>query len=91
MEPTDPLTVQPDVYDIFIVGAGTAGCVLANRLAEDPNLTVLLLGAGENKNEDARVKIPALSGLLMEDPEFDWKYPSEPQVVLKLFSNQNTC
>jgi hypothetical protein len=52
--------------------------VLANRLTEDSNLTVLLLKAGEDKNEDERVKIPALSGLLMGDPEFDWKYLSEP-------------
>ncbi|CAG8956652.1 hypothetical protein HYFRA_00011963 [Hymenoscyphus fraxineus] len=68
-----------DIYDIVIVGAGTAGCVLANRLTEVPEFSVLLMEAGEDKNEDARIKIPALSGQLFGNDEFDWKYLSEPQ------------
>ncbi|PQE05516.1 aryl-alcohol dehydrogenase protein [Rutstroemia sp. NJR-2017a BBW] len=47
---------------------------------------VLLLEAGEGSNQDERVEIPALFGLLMGDPEFDWKYISEAQVILILNS-----
>lgn len=61
------------VYDYIIVGAGTAGCVLANRLTEDPDTKVLLLEAG---GSDAHpfIRIPLGVGKLHEFRMFDWGY-----------------
>ncbi|KAL3170417.1 hypothetical protein MRX96_014652 [Rhipicephalus microplus] len=56
-------------YDYIIVGAGTAGCVLANRLSADPNRTVLLIEAGGVEN--AATDIP-LFALLHFHGQFDW-------------------
>ena len=72
----------PDIdFDLIIIGAGTAGCVLANRLSEHNELQILLLEAGANRNEDHRVKCPGASRAVMGDPEFDWQFVSEPQVI----------
>lgn len=66
-------------FDIVIVGAGTVGCVLASRLSEDTSVSVVVLEAGDDRNDDERIYTPGLAEKLLEDPEFDWRYVSEAQ------------
>lgn len=66
------------MYDYVIVGAGTAGCVLANRLSEDPSVRVLLLEAG-GKDRSLNIKIPAAFAKQFHDPKLDWEYFTEPE------------
>jgi choline dehydrogenase len=68
-------------FDYIIVGAGSAGCVLANRLSEDPHTRVLLLEAG---GSDRRwdVRIPLAVSKLWPNPDITWGFLSEPEAEL---------
>jgi choline dehydrogenase len=65
------------VYDYVIIGAGSAGCVLAARLTEDPAASVLLLEAGPPDDAD-EIRIPAALNLLFQSA-YDWDYHTVPQ------------
>ncbi|XP_064596454.1 L-sorbose 1-dehydrogenase-like [Liolophura sinensis] len=65
-------------YDYVIVGGGTAGCVLANRLSEDQSVTVLLLEAGYDDTEFPEIHIPAKCSTLQKTV-YDWNYKTVPQ------------
>jgi choline dehydrogenase-like flavoprotein len=67
-------------YDYIIIGAGSAGCVVANRLTEDSKTTVLLLEAG-NPDTKLEIQIPA-ECLKLLGSEVDWGYFSEPEPYL---------
>lgn len=67
-------------YDIVIIGGGTAGCVLAARLAAAvPDWQILLLEAGPNNNDDANVSTPLTSRRMFGKQEYDWCFQSTPQ------------
>jgi choline dehydrogenase len=64
--------------EYVIVGAGSAGCVLAARLSEDPQVRVLLIEAGP-KDRSPNIKIPAAFGKQFHDPKLDWDFQTEPE------------
>lgn len=67
-------------YDYVVIGAGSAGCVVANRLTEDSETTVLLLEAG-NPDTKPEIQIPS-ECLSLLGSEVDWSYFSEPEPYL---------
>jgi choline dehydrogenase len=68
------------MHDYVIVGAGSAGCVLANRLSEDPDTSVCLVEAGPPDTEDG-LHIPVAFSQLYKTP-FDWDFATEPEPAL---------
>ncbi|MCR9079755.1 MAG: choline dehydrogenase [Hyphomonadaceae bacterium] len=64
-------------FDYIIVGAGSAGCVLANRLTEDGKSTVLLLEAG-GRDTSMMIHIPVGYAQTLKDPKVNWLYETEP-------------
>ena len=67
-------------YDFVIVGGGSAGCALANRLSEDPSNRVLVLEAGRSDSQwDVFIHMPAALAFPIGSRFYDWKYESEPE------------
>jgi choline dehydrogenase len=70
-----------DEYDYIVIGAGSAGCVLANRLSADPKRTVLVIEAG-GPDRHPLVQLPMLMGKLMHSRIYNWNYETEPEPEL---------
>ena len=67
-------------YDVVIVGGGSAGCALANRLSADPGTSVLLLEAGRSDFKiDPFIHMPAALTIPIGNRFYDWKYESDPE------------
>jgi len=65
------------MYDYIIIGAGSAGCVLANRLSADPKNKVLLLEAGP-RDTNMWIHVPVGYARTLVDPKVNWLFPTEP-------------
>lgn len=73
--------VEQQTYDYVIVGAGSAGCVLANRLTENGNNSVLLLEAGPEDNT-WKIHMPAALMYNLFDDKYNWYYNTEPELAM---------
>jgi len=75
------MSMDAGTYDYVIVGAGSAGCVLANRLSADPSVSVLLLEAG-GKDDYFWIHVPLGIYRVLGNPRTDWCYKSEAEAGL---------
>ncbi|KAL6897473.1 hypothetical protein GGI43DRAFT_428627 [Trichoderma evansii] len=66
-------------FDYIVVGGGTAGLTVANRLSEDASVNVLVIEAGQDRSQDPLVQIPGLVVGMFGKPEYDWNFKSAPQ------------
>ncbi|KAF4607930.1 hypothetical protein EYR40_000266 [Pleurotus pulmonarius] len=81
---TDPTQLTTTTYDYVIVGAGTAGSVLAARLTEDANVKVLVVEAGRSNegSDNANIRIPFNAPLASPGTSFDWNFTTVDQASL---------
>lgn len=66
------------IFDYIIIGAGSAGCVLANRLTEDPNVSVLVLEYG-GSDKSVIIQMPSAFSIPMNTKRFNWHFETEPE------------
>ncbi len=72
---------QENRFDYIVIGAGSAGCVLANRLTEDKNVSVLLLETG-GSDKSIFIQMPTALSIPMNTKKYNWQFESEPEPYL---------
>jgi len=68
-----------DRIDYIVIGGGSAGCVVAARLSEDPSVNVLLLEAGDDERKYFRIRMPLAWFQAFRDPRLSWGFETEPE------------
>ncbi|WP_413489741.1 choline dehydrogenase [Shewanella baltica] len=71
-------SLQQKYYNYIIVGAGSAGCVLANRLSKDPKNEVLLLETG-GSDKSIFIQMPTALSIPMNSPKYAWQFETQPE------------
>ena len=79
------MTTDKNTFDFIIAGGGSAGCVLANRLSEDPTVSVCLLEAG-GKDKSPLIRVPLGIMFLIDSKEYNYRYRTSEQTYA---SNRN--
>ncbi|PPQ88178.1 hypothetical protein CVT25_005143 [Psilocybe cyanescens] len=79
---SDPSALSPNGYDYVIIGGGTAGFVVANRLTENSTMNILVLEAGIGDEGVLQMPIPFMGPILTPETEFGWNYTVAPQIGL---------
>lgn len=74
-------SLEQKYYNYIIVGAGSAGCVLANRLSKDPKNEVLLLETG-GSDKSIFIQMPTALSIPMNNPKYAWQFETEPEPYL---------
>jgi len=74
-------SLEQKYYNYIIVGAGSAGCVLANRLSKDPKNEVLLLETG-GSDKSIFIQMPTALSIPMNSPKYAWQFETEPEPYL---------
>ena len=69
---------MPEGYDYIVIGGGSAGCVLANRLSETPTARVLLVEAG-SRDWDPLIRVPLMASFFLRHKLHNWAYETEPE------------
>ncbi|KAK7473172.1 hypothetical protein VKT23_001271 [Stygiomarasmius scandens] len=74
--------LETQVFDFVVVGGGTAGNVIANRLTENPEVSVLVIEAGGSDRDVLELMAPGFAPLVAPDTQWDWNLTSTPQAFL---------
>lgn len=88
-EPPDVTPLNTEKFDFIIIGAGTAGAVLASRLSEIKSFKVLLIEAG--RSENLIMDVPLLVHFLQDSNDVNWKYQTEPSDKFCRAMDGNSC
>lgn len=75
----DAKSIDGRHFDYVVLGGGTAGLVVAARLSEDPNVTVVVIEAGDFENHNPNVTNTTVNGIAKADSSVNWNYYTAPQ------------